>query len=177
MKRIVILHVTFVVFLGSGALAIEASEYFGEFGGQPQLEVELYEKGRPTSLLLNNFSLTDPNGLTWTVPKAWSVDGAPIPRVAWSRVGGPLSGRNPHASIIHYSCCYAKTRTAHDTHRNFNYGMPANEVSQPKDKAMYWVVRTFAPSWRIFQGSISSWISEPTQFLMLTTETVLTSLR
>lgn len=60
-----------------------------------------------------------------------------------------MSGRYIHASIIHDKYCDTRERTAHDTHRNFYYGMRASGVSPSKAKLMYWAVRTFGPSWTI----------------------------
>lgn len=135
------------------------SEYFGVFEAEPQLEVKSNPNGRPTFLLLKDFSFLDPNGLSWVVPEGWEVDGASIPKFAWSIVGGPLSGKYLHASIIHDRYCDTKTRTAHDTHRNFLYGMLANGVSDVKAKTMYWAVRTFGPNWKIVKKRITSGVT------------------
>lgn len=50
---------------------------------------------------------------------------------------------------MHDYFCEMKTRTSHDTHRNFYYGMRANGVSYWKAKAMYWAVATFGPDWTV----------------------------
>lgn len=144
-------------------------EYFGEFSGEPKLEVKSNSNGRPTFLLLEDFSFSDPNGLVWETPKGWEVDGASIPQFAWSIVGGPLSGRYLQASIIHDRYCDIKKRTAHDTHRNFYYGMLANGVSKTKAKVMYWAVRTFGPSWKVVKRAMSSGIKGPPKYYRLET--------
>lgn len=146
----------------------EDEEYFGEFSGEPQLEVKSNSSGRPTFLLLEDFSFTDPNGLVWKTPKGWEVDGASIPQPAWSIVGGPLSGRYLHASIIHDRYCDTKTRMAHDTHRNFFYGMLANGVSSVKANLMYWAVRTFGPSWKVVKRPVSFGFAGPTEYRLET---------
>ena len=138
-----------------GHSAIAQDEYYGVFSGEPSLKVKSNENGRPTFLLLNDFRFTDPNGLEWVTPKGWEVDGASIPQFAWSIVGGPMSGKYLHASIIHDRYCDSKTRTAHDTHRNFYYGMLSKGVSISTAKVMYWAVRTFGPSWKIMKKPIS----------------------
>jgi len=128
---------------------VSAEEYFGEFKKEPQFEVISEEDGRPKFRLLEDFVFTDPNGLEWTTPKGWEVDGATIPKLAWSLVGGPMSGRYLHASIIHDRYCDTESRTTHDTHRNFYYGMRAKGVDERKAKLMYTAVRLFGPSWKI----------------------------
>jgi hypothetical protein len=81
------------------------------------------------------------------VPTDALVDGASIPQLFWSVIGGPFEGNYLKASIIHDYYCDTKTRTAHDTHRNFYYGMRANGVGVVRAKLMYWAVRTFGPDW------------------------------
>ena len=130
----------------------QPEEYFGTFSGEPSFKLKNNPDTRPTFILLEDFSFTDPNGLEWSVPKCWEVDGASIPKVAWSFIGGPMSGKYAHASIIHDKYCDTKERTAHDTHRVFYYGMKANGVGDSKAKIMYWAVRTFGPSWRLTKG-------------------------
>ena len=142
----------------------EGGQYFGEFSGEPKLEVKTNPNGRPTFLLLEDFFFTDPNGLVWETPKGWEVDGASIPQFAWSIVGGPLSGRYLHASIIHDRYCDTKSRTAHDTHRNFYYGMLANGVPKTTANVMYFAVRTLGPSWKIVKRAVSFGFAGTTEY-------------
>ncbi|WP_077342874.1 DUF1353 domain-containing protein [Pseudocolwellia agarivorans] len=143
-------------------------EYFGEFSGEPSFKVKTNDEGRPTFILLDNFSFTDPNGFKWEVPKNWEVDGASIPKLAWSFVGGPMSGKYIHASIIHDKYCDTKKRTSHDTHRNFYYGMKANGVSEAKASVMYWAVRTFGPSWKVVKVATSHKFMGPSTYRLKT---------
>lgn len=129
--------------------SIAQEVYYGQFSGEPKLQVKTNEGKRPSFILLEEFSFKDPNGFEWTTPEKWEVDGASIPRAAWTFIGGPLSGAYLHASVIHDKYCDTRERTAHDTHRNFFYGMRANGVPPNKAKIMYWAVRTFGPSWII----------------------------
>ena len=102
-----------------------------------------------------DFQFLDPNGLEWSVPSGVQVDGASIPRVFWTFIGGPFSGAYTEASVIHDYYCCARSRTAHDTHRNFYYGMRANGVVAWKAKFMLWAVSTFGPQWRLNEESTS----------------------
>ncbi len=129
-------------------------EYFGKFSGDPSFKIKNNVEGRPTFILLEDFHFIDPNGFKWETPKNTEVDGASIPQFAWSFIGGPMSGKYLHASIIHDRYCEIKSRTAHDTHRNFYYGMRANGVPETKARVMYWAVRTFGPSWKIIKEPV-----------------------
>ncbi|HZP85261.1 MAG TPA: DUF1353 domain-containing protein [Burkholderiales bacterium] len=125
-----------------------AVEYFGEF--RDVLKGEFVEaKPRPKFKLGGEFRFADPNGLLWTVPPNQEVDGASIPQPFWSFIGGPFEGDYIKASVIHDYYCVMKTRTEHDTHRNFYYGMRAAGVSEWKAKFMYWAVVTFGPKWTL----------------------------
>jgi uncharacterized protein DUF1353 len=52
--------------------------------------------------LVESFAYIDSSGRTWRVPSGVQVDGASIPQVFWSIIGGPFEGRYRNASIIHY---------------------------------------------------------------------------
>lgn len=162
----------FLIFLVLTVCAVstqaDEKEYFGEFSGEPSFKVKTNAEGRPTFILLEDFSFTDPNGFKWEAPKSWEVDGASIPKLAWSFVGGPMSGKYIHASIIHDKYCDTKNRTAHDTHRNFYYGMMANGVSEAKANVMYWAVRTFGPSWKVVKVATSYKFSGPSTYRLKT---------
>lgn len=156
MKKINFTLLTLLVFTVFFVIA-EDNEYFGVFSGEPSFIVKTNNDGRPTFILLDSFTFTDPNGFKWEAPKNWEVDGASIPQLAWSLVGGPMSGKYIHASVIHDRYCELKNRTAHDTHRNFYYGMKANGVSEVKASLMYWAVRTFGPSWKVLKEPVNSY--------------------
>lgn len=125
-----------------------SQEYFGEF--RDVLKGEFVDaKPRPKFKLASEFRFADPNGLLWSVPPATEVDGASIPQPFWSFIGGPFEGDYIKASVIHDYYCDEKTRTEHDTHRNFYYGMRAADVAEWKAKFMYWAVATFGPKWTL----------------------------
>lgn len=137
----------------SAALVAQASaqsqEYFGKFLDSLRGAFNIAAKPRPTFKLENEFRFDDPNGLQWIAPAGIEVDGASIPQVFWSLVGGPFEGEYINASVIHDFYCRAKSRTAHDTHRNFYYGMRASGVPEWKATYMYWAVSTFGPDWKL----------------------------
>lgn len=132
----------------SASPAMAAPEFFGEF--RDPLEGRFVDaQPRPMFKLAAQFRFVDPNGLLWIVPPGKEVDGASIPQAFWSFIGGPFEGAYIKASVIHDHYCNEKSRTEHDTHRNFYYGMRANGVEEWKAKFMYWAVATFGPKWKL----------------------------
>lgn len=145
MKVLQLILVALIVFQSP---LVSAEEYFGEF--KDELKGQFLDtEPRPIFKLESKFDFLDPNGLLWNVPPAVEVDGASIPPPFWSVIGGPFSGGYIKASVIHDHFCDTKSRTQHDTHRNFYYGMRASGVSLWKAKFMYWAVATFGPKWKI----------------------------
>ena len=51
------------------------------------------------------FEYTDPDGITWSVPSDFVVDGASIPKALWALVGSPYTGDYRRASIVHDKAC------------------------------------------------------------------------
>ncbi|WP_051337311.1 DUF1353 domain-containing protein [Leisingera daeponensis] len=132
-----------------------SQEFFGLFTEGPKGE---FHSAEPWTVfkLGTDFHFDDPNGLRWTTPAGAEVNGASIPPAFWSFIGGPFTGRYLKASVIHDYYTQVQTRTAHDTHRNFYYGMRANGVEDWRAKLMYWAVRTFGPSWTVERSVVQS---------------------
>jgi hypothetical protein len=126
-----------------------AQEHFGDFLDQLKGAFVPEAKPRPLFRLDTDFRFKDPNGLLWSTPAGAEVDGASIPQFFWSFIGGPFEGPYISASVIHDHYCKTKERTAHDTHRNFYYGMRAANVEDWRAKLMHWAVETFGPSWKL----------------------------
>lgn len=83
----------------------------------------------------------------WIVPTETCVNGASIPTVFWSVIGGPWSGPYRRASVVHDHFVRTKERTWQETHRVFYDAMLASNVPKAKAKAMYFAVRRFGPRW------------------------------
>jgi hypothetical protein len=151
--------ITALLFLLLFTSNVQAEEYFGKFSDGPDGRF-VDATPRPKFQLLHTFSFDDPNGLIWSVPDGSQVDGASIPQTFWSVIGGPFEGNYIKASVIHDFFCDTKTRTSHDTHRNFYYGMRASGVPEWQAKLMYWAVSTYGPDWtlekRIVEKSVCS---------------------
>ena len=87
------------------------------------------------------------NGPTWTAPVGTLTDGASIPQVFWSIIGGPFEGKYRDAAVNHdYECC-TKTHRWQDVHRMFYDGMMANGEAMWRAKLMYFAVYFFGPRW------------------------------
>ena len=148
MQRLVKLCLAIVFFAAVSPCAF-AQEYFGDFLDKLKGVFVVEAKPRPLFKLETDFRYKDPNGLLWSTPAGAEVDGASIPQLFWSFIGGPFEGQYINASVIHDHYCRVKERTAHDTHRNFYYGMRASQVPEWKAQLMHWVVSTFGPSWKL----------------------------
>ncbi|MEM7192534.1 MAG: DUF1353 domain-containing protein, partial [Pseudomonadota bacterium] len=94
-----------------------------------------------------DFSYTDSRGSIWLAPKGTISDGASIPRVFWTYIGGPLSGLYRKASIIHDYYCDTRSRPAGDVHRVFYEGLLQSGVRSSKAWVMYQAVALFGPNW------------------------------
>lgn len=97
--------------------------------------------------LLNDYRFEDPNKEIWLAKKGSTVDGASIPQIFWSIIGGPLDGPYRNASVIHDYYCITRTKGWHETHKVFYYGMRAADVVPVKALTMYYAVLAFGPRW------------------------------
>jgi len=126
------------------------------YEGQPQ--VQLLSDGRNIKLLAD-FIFYDPEETRWAVPAEAVVDGASIPKLFWSIIGGPFDGIYRDASIIHDWYCDKRTRTWQATHLVFYEAMRVSGVSDIKAKVMYFAVRWKGPRWDkrvIFNTNLSA---------------------
>jgi hypothetical protein len=124
--------------------SIEAAEDWGRFEGE--LLVRMLDDGRVCELLAD-YDYHRPDGSHWLAPVGAKVDGASIPPVFWSLIGGPFEGKYRNASVIHDYYCDSKTRPWRDTHRTFYEAMRCKGVGTAKAKVMYYAVYRFGPRW------------------------------
>lgn len=139
-----------VVLVHSAGRAEECPVRVGEYSGT--VKAEWLTKTREMRLL-EPFAFKDPNCKVWAVPKGAVVDGASIPQVFWSLIGGPFEGRYRDASVVHDYYCKVKTEPSDQVHEMFYYAMLANGVDSNKAGAMFYAVRWFGPNWRLLQGT------------------------
>lgn len=117
----------------------------GRYEGTPP-KIELLPDGR-LGRLLSEITFIEADGDRWPVPVGATLDGASIPRVFWSVMGGPFEGRYRDASIVHDHYCVVRTRPWRDTHRMFHDAMRVSGVGATQAKIMYYAVQRFGPRW------------------------------
>lgn len=127
------------------ASGLSAANEFGSFIGR--VATVWLPDGRRMKLL-EPFAYLSPEGARWDAPKGSIIDGASIPQVAWTFVGGPFEGKYREASVIHDVACVAKGRPWQDVHRAFYTAMLANGVGKAKAKIMYGAVYFGGPRWQ-----------------------------
>jgi len=129
------------------AAMLEAPAAYGHYNGEP-LVTEWLDNGRDMKLQ-KDFGYVDPVGRHWPVPAGTVVDGASIPRVFWSLIGGPFEGPYRKPSVVHDYYCDVRTRSWQDAHRIFYDGMLCAGVGTIKAKIMYYAVYRFGPRWTL----------------------------
>jgi len=130
-------------------LAFSANIYaedWGKFSGPLRVE---FLHAKHDIKLLSDFGYTGPGPqkLFWLAPKGTVTDGASIPQIAWSIVGGPLDGQYRDAAVIHDVACVNKKRSWQQTHLAFYTAMRAAGVDVTTAKTMYAAVYHYGPRW------------------------------
>ncbi len=121
---------------------------FGSFDGQPNVEfIDTGEFAGRNMRLLKPYSYTDPSGNVWTAPAGFEMNGASIPQVFWSFVGGPFEGPYRNAAIIHDYYCTEMSKPWQDVHRIFYYASLAAGTEETKAKMLYAAVVVGGPKW------------------------------
>lgn len=100
-----------------------------------------------TMTLTEAFGYVSPDGRRWPVPAGTVIDGASIPRVFWSIIGGPFEGSYRNASVVHDHYCNVRTRRFRDVHRMFYDAMLTSGVADTKAWVMFQAVDQFGPRW------------------------------
>jgi hypothetical protein len=133
-----------LLFLSAWASSAQCQSY-GKYIGTVQ--TEWLDNDTRKMRLIAPFSYVDPNGVTWTAPAGWVIDGASIPVFAWSVIGGPFNGRYRDASVIHDVACDQKVQPWEMVHEAFYWAMMASGVEAWRAKVMYAAVYHFGPRW------------------------------
>lgn len=118
--------------------------YYGKFEGE--LMLVPMPNGRDMKLV-KPFRFIDSSGGVWDAPADTISDGASIPQIAWSLVGGPWSGKYREAAIIHDVACDQKTKPWEAVHLVFYHAMLASGVEPVQARIMYGAVYHFGPRW------------------------------
>jgi hypothetical protein len=134
------------------ALAVAGN--FGYFIGQPRTK---WSPDGRTMTLLADFTYVDSHSVRWTAPANSVIDGASIPQLFWSIVGGPYEGQYRNASIVHDTEC--QTPHKHDwrsVHRMFYSACRAGGVGLIKGKILFAAVYHFGPRWPMPHASLAA---------------------
>lgn len=141
--------------LGCGGTADEEADVtgprneadsFGEFRGEV---VGVWDPNGRDMTLREDFIYIDPRKKEWKAPSESVVNGASIPRVFWSVIGGPFEGRYRSASVIHDVACVEMAEPWEDVYKMFYEACRCGGVGEKKAKLIYWAVQNFGPRWRI----------------------------
>lgn len=130
---------------GRNGRPAESMPRFGAYVGTPS-QTDWLGDGRHMRLM-SPLTYVDEGGRGWPVPPETVVDGASIPRVFWSLIGGPLEDGYRDASIVHDYYCNERSRPWLLTHRMFYDAMRCGGVSVAQAKVMYYAVYRFGPRW------------------------------
>uniref|UniRef100_UPI003B3A58F5 DUF1353 domain-containing protein n=1 Tax=Rhodopseudomonas sp. TaxID=1078 RepID=UPI003B3A58F5 len=126
-----------------------------------QLQLVANDDGR-TFRLLSPYGYRDRACELWLVPAQATIDGASIPQMLWSLLGGPFEGKYRNASVIHDWFCDRRNMPWEQVHRIFYEAMLTSGVDEVKAKLMYFAVYYKGPRWdtqamlnnRLVNGSI-----------------------
>ena len=136
--------ISLILVLISTLPSVTCAAEFGEYIGS--VKAEWLDDGRKMKLL-EPFRYVDPKRVEWDAPSGWIIDGASIPRFAWTIIGGPFEGKYRDASVIHDVACDRKERPWEAVHEAFYNAMRASGVEKNKAKIMYAAVYHFGPRW------------------------------
>lgn len=142
-----------LIVAGCGALPLPASAENQPSSGAAckasyvgTLVVKPDDDGRSLTLT-QSYGFADANCTLWMVPAGARVDGASIPQIFWSILGGPFEGKYRNASVIHDWFCDRRTMTWQKVHRMFYDAMLASGVGPVEAKLMYLAVYYQGPRW------------------------------
>jgi hypothetical protein len=108
--------------------------------------VKLLKSGRNVRLM-ERYEFVDQIGRAWPVPSETISDGASIPQIFWSIIGGPFEGPYRGPSIIHDYYCEKRTRKSSEVHAMFHDAMLCARVGYRRAFIMAEAVKRFGPSW------------------------------
>ena len=81
------------------------------------------------------------DGIIITVPKDFISDGASIPRIFWSLIGSPMTGKYIAAAFLHDFTYFIKTFSRKKSDLIFLNAMKILKVPKIKRKIIYYAVR------------------------------------
>ncbi|MBA3882480.1 MAG: DUF1353 domain-containing protein [Chthoniobacterales bacterium] len=107
-----------------------------------------WENDGLTMVLLNELRYTDPYGEVWVASAGSRVNGASIPRVFWTMIGGPFEGKYRNASVLHDVAYEQQTRPWQEVDRMFYNAMRCSDVGALTAKTMYYTLVRHGRHWK-----------------------------
>lgn len=117
---------------------------FGFFVGEP--ESRMLNDGE-TLQLTKDFVYIDPYSKPWVAKSGSVTNGASIPRLFWTIVGSPLTGKYRYSAIIHDAACEEMQESWEDVHLAFYWGCRSQGIPEPQANMLYAAVYHFGPRW------------------------------
>jgi hypothetical protein len=117
---------------------------FGRFDGQV---VAAWDDDGRFMTLRDKFIYIDANSKAWLAPAGAHVNGASIPQVFWSVVGGPFEGQYRNASVVHDVYCETMSEPWEAVHEMFYHACRCGGLEEWKAKTLYWAVYNYGPRW------------------------------
>ncbi len=133
------------------ALPTPSRSDWGRFEGEV---VASWDADGRLMTLRDDFAYIDPTGKRWLAPAGTVVDGASIPRLFWTVIGSPFSGRYRNASVVHDIECDEMREPWEDVHRMFYEACRAGGVEEAQAKVMYYAVYHFGPRWELIAENV-----------------------
>jgi len=103
--------------------------------------------GRRDMKLEEDFCFVDSTGRKWVAKRGSVINGASIPPVLWSVIGGPYEGEYRMAAVVHDVACDERKASCGDTHFMFYQACLAGGCEQSLALTMYWGILLRGPRW------------------------------
>ena len=125
----------------------KSSQNWGSYPNRPLRLRDVVPPDGRRFVLESDFAYEDNNGRTWLAPTDLLTDGATIPSLFWSVIGGPWDGLYREAAVVHDAFCCAQTARWQDVHRMFYQAMRCSGVGKVQAKTMFYAVWLGGPRW------------------------------
>ncbi len=133
----------------STAAVSEQSEPVADFGRFEGEVVAVWDADGRNMTLREDFAYVDAQGRRWSAPAGTVVNGASIPRLFWTVIGSPFSGKYRNASVVHDIECEEMRQPWEAVHRMFYEACRCGGVDEAQAKIMYYAVHHFGPRWQL----------------------------
>jgi len=124
-----------------------AAQNWGFYPNRPLRLRDLIPPDGRRFALEKDFVYEDTEGVAWLAPTDLLTDGATIPSVVWSVIGGPWDGLYREAAVVHDAYCCGQTAPWQDVHRMFYEAMRCSGVGSVQAKTMFYAVWLAGPRW------------------------------